>query len=552
MEKISGGYAVVKCLESEGVEVIFGQPGSHNLPIYDALRETRVIKHINVKYEGNAAVMADSYGRLTGKPGVCLTTAGPGATNCVTSIAQAHAARSPVIHITAHCETTSILPFHGVYDYNFLVDVFGPVTKACILVLDGSEISEIFSDAFLLCKDGKQGPVHIEIPRDILEEKTILNPYAKKEIISPEIELSSLSEITRKLELSRTPIILAGQGVIRDSATEELIRLAERISSPVMTPYNARTVIPFDHYLAFGYAITGSIGHFIHPLLKDIMEDSDMVLMVGSDPGEALVGFLKGHKNIIYINAKDDREPIHKISPALILNGNMKEILASLDSELVGFQAGEKAKVRVENTSKAKMKVRKDVEAFIAKHHNLRHPGLILAELRRVIGEEALVTSDTGIIDSWMFSQFPSRRVNDILTSGRYGAMGFALPSAIAAKLCFPDRSIVAICGDGSFLMSSADFGTAVEHNLEIIFVILNDRRFGSIAKMQELNFQGRYFSTDIHTPDFVRYAASFGAKGFTVQNPRGIQNVFEKASSIGGPVIINIECDAQVPLFSL
>ena len=552
MSRETGGYAVVKSFESQGVDTVFGQPGSHTLEIYDALRESRSIRHINVRDEGNAAVMADVYGRLTGRPGVCLTTAGPGATNCVTAIAQAHAARSPVVHVSGHCETTGVLPFHGLYHHEFLLDVFKPVTKRSFLVQEADAIESVLQDAFSLCNTGKKGPVHVEIPRDVLGAETALRGVERKELATPEFEPKSTSEVLDMLVRAQKPIILAGQGVIRHFASAELMDLAERLSAPVMTPWNARSLIPFDHPLSLGYPVSGSIGHFIHPVFMEIIKDSDVILMIGSDVGEALYNFLKGHERVVLLDQEADEELPRKIPFSHRLDGDMKKGLKFMGSELKHFEAGKEAKERAARALEAKETMEKEASAFVSRQQGPHHLGRVIAELAKTIEDKAIVTSDTGIIDSWLYSHWPCRGNRLFLTAGRFGSMGFALPGAIAAKICFPERPVVALCGDGSFLMSMADFGTAVENHLDIVFVILNDKKFGSIGKMQELGYNGRYFSIDIQTPDFVQYAASFGAKGLDVEKVSDIQEAFKDARSLRGPVIINVACDSQVPLFSL
>ena len=550
--KVSCGHAVVKCLESQHVDVVFGQPGSHNLAIYDGLRETPSIKHITVKHEGNAAVMADVYGRLTGKPGVCLTTAGPGATHCVTAIAQAYAARSPVIHICGHCETTSVLPFHGLYDPHFLMEVFKPVTKKTFFVQDGSGVADVVAEAFSMAQRGKKGPVHIEVPKDILETETEFEICPQRNGSLPKVERNSILEAASLLKKSKAPILLASQGVTRDFASDELGRLAEALSAPVMTPWNGRSAASFDHPLAFGFAISGGLGHFTHPVFKEIINESDTVLVVGSDPGEALYDFIKNHPAVIYLDHCEDTESIQRVSPVLILNGDIREILGLLLLELADFKPRDEAKERARRTAGVKNQVLEAAREFAAGIRNPHHVGAILGELNNVIREDAIVASDTGVIDSWMFSLFHSHWPHNLLTSGRYGSTGFALPAAIASKLCFPERPVIALCGDGSFLMSSADFGTAIENDLNIIFVILNDKCFGTIRKMQELCYQGRYYGTEFHTPDFGQFAASYGVKAFSIRGAAEVRGVFEQTSLLHGPVVISIEVDGQVPFFSM
>lgn len=328
--------------------------------------------------------------------------------------------------------------------------------------------------------------------------------------------------------------------------------MAEHLSAPVMTPWNGRSAIPFDHPLAFGFPVSGGLGQFIHPAFKEIILESDAVLVVGSDPGEAVYDFLKNHPAVIWADHFEDEEPIQKVSPLLILKGNTKEILRLLLSELEGFEFREKAKERAARTVEVKRQIEKAVLEFIGGIKDLRHVGAILTELNKVVPEDSIVLSDTGILDSWMFALFHSRWPHHLLTSGRYGSMGFALPGAIASKLCFPERPVIALCGDGSFLMASADFGTAVENNLRIIFVILNDRHFGTIRKMQDLFYRGRHYGTEIRTPDFVQFAASYEVKGFAVDHFSKIRDVFEEAISEEGPSLITIDTDSQGPLFSM
>lgn len=552
MKRMAVGEAIVHCLIAEGTDLIFGQPGSHTLRIYDALKNQNTVRHITVKHEGNAAVMADIYGRLTGRPGICLTTAGPGATHCVTGIAQSYAARSPLIHISGHVDRSTLLPFHGLFDYNFLINIFQSVTKESFLIQTGSEIMEVIPKAFAIAQSGRKGPVHIEIPTDLLESEEGFVDYVKQGISYPEVDDGRILEAAEILKKSKAPILLGSLGVTRGFAHEEMIGLAQRLSAPVMTPWNGRSTIPFDHPLALGYAITGSVGHFIPPAIKEIIFESDAVLVVGSDLGEALHSFLKAHPAVIYLDCFKYPDSISNANPGLTLHGEIRRVLKLLMAQLDGFTPHPTARQRVGKAQKAKYQVHKAAEAFVAATQNPRHIGLILSELRRALGRAAIVASDTGIIDSWMFSQFPSQWPHHLLTGGRFGAMGFALPAAIAAKLCFPDRLVAAICGDGSFLMASSDFPTAVEHRLKIIFIILNDRQFGTIKKMQEIGYEENYFATEILSPDFIEYASSFGVKGFHVGHFSEIQKVFGEAMTIEGPTLISIDTDSQVPLFTM
>jgi acetolactate synthase-1/2/3 large subunit len=548
---VTGGEVLVKSLVENGVKTVYGLPGSHILDIYDALRSESRINHISVLHEVNAAIMADAQGRLTGKPGVCLVTAGPGATNTVTGIAQAYSEASPVVQITGHCESNRrIQPFHGVDDWEFLMKIFQPITKWCVQVTRVEDIPQAVSKAFKIATSGRPGPVHVEIPRDILSSSSEVKVF---KIALKEASLDStpsVKRIAKVLNDASNPVIAVGRGVLREFCSKEVMTLAETIGAPILTlPYGINA-IPYQCPLYVGYELRRNI----HPNIQSLIEEADVILTLGLDVGERLTYFTQTNSQRIHIHHDPSHSAHDKVRDVkgqsiLDVEVRLRDFLSSLMKEVNSNEA--RVDLTTRRVEKIKREIRNDVANSIERGRTPLHPGELITKLSDLLDEDAIVAIDIGRASAWTRLCHRPQTPNTILTPGRYGSMGFPLPAAIAAKINFPERQVVGIVGDGAFLMSYMDFSTAVKNNLKIVIIVTTDHQWGTIWLLQRRRYQGRTFATDIKVPNFAEYARSFGATGINIKGPQDLTRGLMEALNAKSPVLVQVETNYKVPFYT-
>jgi acetolactate synthase-1/2/3 large subunit len=544
MGNMKGGRAVVSALEELDTKIIFGIPGLHILTIYDALYDSKKIKHVTVKHECNAGFMADAYGRLTGEPGVCITTAGPGACNVVNSIAQAYSADSPLLHICGTNSLDSLAEFlHGVDIPNFLQLIFKPITKASILVNNAKDIPKTLFESYNLAKSNRKGPVHIEIPINVLGEEISFSIKIKlKSKVENDEKIKRFAEI---LSLANYPVILAGKGVLRAFAWEELINVAKLIKSPIIVSYNYPDIIPFDHELHAGFFCD----YYLHPASQFALNISDVILCVGvrvsSTEAKVLEKFT--NKRILFLDYEDrlaNKATIRNVSD--ILNLDVKRGLMRLKDELG------RLKVRVKNEEVLKKikeikraTVKRDINE-VKKMGNKKpiHVGYALLTLKKFLDRDAIVTADAGTTTGWARECMQIYEPNTYLEPGMFGSMGFSFPAAIAAKLIYTNRQVVSITGDGGFLMSLMEISTALENNLNLVIVITNDSKYGNIWLLQKDYFNSRYIGVNLNDVNYAKLAESFGAKGIRVEEPNELEQAFKDALNSSKITVVDIVTD--------
>jgi len=549
--EVSGGEAVVGCLVEHGVKTVYGLPGSHVLDVYDALRDESRIRHITVIHEVNAAFMADAHGRLTGSPGVCLVTAGPGATNAVTAIAQAYAEASPVVEVTGHCDTAQrAQPFHGVDDWDFLMKIHRPITKWCARVERVEEIPAVLGEAFARATSGRPGPVHVEIPRDILASSGTVEgfgaPRPKEDVRGVTAAVEGVAEV---LNSASRPLMALGRGVLREFCWDGAMRLAEALGAPVLALRSALGAVPYQFPLYVGY----DVNRQMNPLIRPLVEEADVILTLGLDLGERLGTFPDKAGVLVHVHqgpptATGREAGTRGPEPLMDVETGIGDFVASLLGRV--RPRGVAVRAVEDRVSGVKEEIRRQVMESIRWGSRPVHPGEVCVELGRVLDEDAVVAVDLGNCYPWMRVCYGVRRPNTFLDGGRYGSMGFSLPAAMAAKVNFPGRQAVAVTGDGAFLMSSMDFPTAVKEGLGVVVVVMYNRQYGMIWQLQTGRFGGRTFATEIGTPDFAEYARSFGAVGVRVREPGELRGALEEAVNAGGPAIVDVETDYQCPFY--
>ena len=556
--ELTGGEAVVEALECEGVDLLFGLPGISILPIYDRLYFSSKIRHLTVKHEASAAIMADMYGRLTGSVGVCLTIAGPGATNAVTAVAQAYDAASPMIHISgAELGGGKYEYFHGVDEPDFLRRIFEPVTKWSYRIESVEEIPQALAKAFRIAQSGRTGPVHIEVPWDVLESRGRVNEYVKQPPMESEPTEDAVRDLANILSTAEKPLIIVGRSVLRCFASKEVTDLAEILSAPIVVTAFEPSIVPSNHPLLVGdieyYVSASSIEYYAkNPIIVDLFRETDTILSVGVRLGTPESELLKkaSAARIVHIDVEDNRfRGEYDLYREVVCD--IKIFLERLNAELRRRGSVKKRPHLVRLIGESKESLRRKLDEAVVKFRNAKpiHPAVAVKELRKVLDRDAIVVSDVGMCQAWLKDYFEVYMPNSYIDPGCYGSMGFALPAAITAKLVFPDRQIAAVMGDGAFLMSLGEFHTAVENDLAIMVVILNDSKYNSIWHTQKSRYDGRFIACDLRPSSFSEYAKVYGVKGLRVTEPSQLNLAYEEALSSKEPSIVEVLIDHRVGL---
>jgi len=519
----------VKCLENENVEYIFGIPGEENLDVMDSLLSSQ-IKFILTRHEQGAAFMADVYGRLTGKAGVCLSTLGPGATNLVTGVADANMDRAPVVAIAGQGATTRMhKESHQVLD---LVNLFEPISKYSTQIREPEVIPEIVRKAFKVAEAEKPGCSFIDFPENIAEMELDGHEPLKVQAASlPAPRANKIREAADLIEAAKYPIIMAGNGVIRANAENALIGFAEALHIPVATTFMAKGVIPFSHPLCIG-----TVGLQARDFVSCGIDRADVVICVGYDMVEYhpyLWNPENNHK-IIHIDSMPAEVDSHYIVETGMI-GDLNECLNELADETHVEEI-----IHNENLKHV-------IEEEFSHHANDTDfpvkPQKIIWDLRQAIDDNDIVISDVGAHKMWMARMFQAEASNTCIISNGFASMGIALPGAIAAKLAKPEQAAIAITGDAGFLMNVQEIETAMRINTPIVIIIWNDSNYGLIKWKQEAQF-GRESNISFTNPDFVKLAESFGAKGYRIENTTELLPTIEQAIKDNTVVIIDCPVD--------
>ncbi|WOD38168.1 acetolactate synthase large subunit [Nodosilinea sp. E11] len=521
---------LVQCLENEGVEYIFGLPGEENLQLLQALKRSS-IQFITTRHEQGAAFMADVYGRLTGKAGVCLSTLGPGATNLMTGVADATLDRAPLVAITGQVGTDRMhIESHQYLD---LVAMFAPVTKWNAQIVRPSNTPEIVRKAFKLAQSEKPGAVHIDLPENIAEMEVVGAALRKDSQEKTYASLQSIQQAAVAISQASNPMILVGNGAIRASASEALTEFATQLNIPVANTFMGKGVIPYTHPLALW-----SLGLQQRDYISCAMEQADLIIAVGYD----LIEYSPkkwnpdGNLPILHINlthAEIDSSYIPKVEVIGDISDSLEEILKRV-----------KRQGRPEPTSlKVRDEIRADYEQYADDYGFPIKPQKLIYDLRQVLDAEDIVISDVGAHKMWMARNYHCLRPNTCLISNGFAAMGIALPGALAAKLVHPNRKVVAVTGDGGFMMNCQELETALRVGTPFVTIIFNDGGYGLI-EWKQMNYYGE--STYIHftNPDFVKLAEAMGLKGYRIESAEDFIPTLKTALEDDVPAVIDCPVD--------
>ena len=522
---------IVQCLENEQVQYVFGLPGEEILDILDSLLDSR-ITFVPTRHEQGAAFMADAYGRLTGRPGVCLSTLGPGATNLATGVADANLDRAPLVAITGQAGRDRIhKESHQRVD---IVEHFRPLTKWNTRVETAEVIPEVIRKAFKLAESEKPGACHIEVPEDLAREATEGVPLSTERARRPSPDRQALETAARLIEAAAFPLIFAGNGVIRGRASHELRKFARAHGIPVAHTFMAKGSMPYDDDLCLL-----SVGLQARDYISCGFDKADLIVAIGYDPVEYAPKFwnLERKKSIVHIDFTP-AEVDSFYQPAVEVVADVREAIELLGG-LVKGQKDPSSYHTLRRFILAELAEGADDDGFPLK------PQRILKDLRAQMGREDILISDVGTHKLWIARTFPAYEPNTVLISNGYAAMGFALPAAIAAKLVHPERRVVAVSGDGGFLMNCQELETACRLGLGIVNVIFRDGGYNLIQWKQQTHL-GRESGVKFGNPDFVALAAAFGAKGYRVDSARALAPVLAEALAQPGPSIVDVPVDYE------
>ena len=520
----------VRCLENEGVERIFGIPGEENLNVMDALRDCS-IEFITVRHEQGAAFMADVYGRLTGKAGVCLATLGPGATNLITGFADANMDRAPIVAIAGQGATTRMhKESHQVLD---LVNLFEPISKYSTEIREPEIIAELVRKAFKDAEAEKPGGAFISFPENIaeMEVSDAELPLKVQSPVAPSATDDKIKQAAQVIDKAKFPIIMAGNGVVRSRASEDLVKFAEQLNIPVAQTFMAKGSIPFSHPLSLG-----SVGLQAHDYVACGFDRADVVICIGFDMVEyhPKSWHPDKEKKIIHIDQTYAEVDAHYILEAGVL-GDISSSLRRIAEQTTQTHSGK--------NSNLKGIIVNELDNFSEDSSYPIKPQKILYDTRKAMADADILISDVGAHKMWIARLFRCEQPNTCIISNGFASMGIGVPGAIAAKMTYPHKNVLTITGDAGFMMNSQEIETALRYNVAIVIMIWNDSEYGLIKWHQERRF-GRTGNISFNNPDFVKYAEAFGAKGYRVEKAEDLLSTLQQAFADDTVVIVDVPVD--------
>jgi acetolactate synthase-1/2/3 large subunit len=521
----------VKALENEGVEYIFGIPGEENLDLLDSLSRSESITLILTRHEQAAGFMAATYGRLTGKVGVCLSTLGPGATNFVTAAAYAQLGGMPMLMITGQKPVKSSK--QGQFQVVDIVDMMRPLTKYTRQLVSGANIPSRIREAFRLAREEKPGAVHLELPEDIAREEVDEAPLNGSLVRRPIAEEKSIAAAVSRLEQSRRPLLVVGAGANRKQTSRMLRRLVSLSGIPYVTTQMGKGVLDERDPLCLGNT-TLSSGDFVHRAI----DAADLIINIGHDVVEKPPFFMRpGGVEVIHINfSSASVDPVY--FPHVEVVGDIANSIWQIAERLTRQDHWDFARfVEVREASETHLREGVTDDRFPV------YPQRLVADVRAVMDDLDIIALDNGVYKIWFARNYKACASNTVLLDNALATMGAGLPSAIAAKIVHPRRRVMAICGDGGFMMNSQELETAVRLKLDLVVLILRDDAYGMI-KWKQANMGLRNFGLDYGNPDFVRYAESYGASGHRIERADDLRGTLEAVHSQPGVHVVDLAVD--------
>jgi acetolactate synthase-1/2/3 large subunit len=518
----------IQCLEEEGVEYIFGVPGEENLDFLDSLSRSKKIRLVLTRHEQGAGFMAATYGRHTGRTGVCLATLGPGATNFVTAAAYAQLGGMPMMMITGQKPIKKSK--QGRFQILDVVDMMGPITKYTHQLASADNIPSRVREGIRLAEEEKPGAVHLELPEDIADEHTDSRPLQRSLVRRPLADEKAVRAAVRKIEQARSPVLVIGAGANRKMTSRMLLQFIEKTGIPFITTQLGKGVIDETHPKFLGCAALSS-GDFVHRAIQA----ADLIVNVGHDVIEKPPFFMvNGGTEVIHVSTRTaEVDPVY--FPQVEVIGDIANAVWQIKEDIVpsgtwSFEAMMRARAA-------------EVEHSATMCDDMRFPifpACLVKRIRDAMPADGIICLDNGVYKIWFARNYPARQPNTVLLDNALATMGAGLPSAMASAMVYPDRKVMAICGDGGFMMNSQEMETAVRLKLNITVLILRDDAYGMIRwKQANMGFQD--FGLTYGNPDFVKYAESYGASGHRVEAAEGLEGLLQQC--LGTPGVHLIDC---------
>ena len=521
----------VNALEAEGVEYIFGIPGEENLDLLDSLRNSK-IQLILTRHEQAAGFMAATYGRLTGRAGVCLSTLGPGATNFVTAAAYGQLGALPMLMITGQKPIKSSK--QGKFQIVDVVEMMKPLTKYTQQIVGGDNIPSRVHEAFRLAEEERPGATHLELPEDIARDETDADLLPTRHVRRPIAEQKSIHQAVEALQKAKHPLLLIGAGANRKQTAKMLRDFVDEFQIPFFSTQMGKGVLDERDPLFLGNAAL-SDGDFLHRAIAH----SDLILNVGHDVVEKPPFFMHvdDGRTVIHVNFRTaEVDPVY--FPQVEVVGDIANSVWQITQALTAQEQWD---------FKYFLQIRERVEAHLLEGaHDPRfpiYPQRLVADIRKVMPDDGIIALDNGVYKIWFARNYRAHLSNTVLLDNALATMGAGLPSALAAQVVFPERRVMAICGDGGFLMNSAEMETAVRLKLNLIVLILRDNAYGMI-KWKQSNMGFPNWGLDFGNPDFVKYAQSYGAHGHRVASAEGLAPLLERCFQAGGVHLVEAPMD--------
>jgi len=521
----------VQCLENEGCEYIFGVPGEENLDMLDSLSRSTKIKLILTRHEQGAGFMAATYGRHTGKTGVCMATLGPGATNFVTAAAYAYLGGMPMLMVTGQKPIKKSK--QGRFQILDVVDMMRPITKYTHQLAASDNIPSRIREAFRLAEEEKPGATHIEFPEDIADEHTDATPLPRSHVRRPNADVKSIRAAVQKIEAAKRPILVIGAGANRTMTSRMLLQFIEKTGIPFVTTQLGKGTIDEMHPKFLGCAAL-SAGDFVHRAI----EHADLIVNIGHDVIEKPPFFMRdGGAEVIHISSKSaEVDPVY--FPQIEVIGDIANAIWQMKEDIVtsgdwDFDFMYKARqAEVAHTKSLEGDARFPI-----------FPPYLVRKVREAMPANGIICLDNGVYKIWFARNYLARQQNTVLLDNALATMGAGLPSAMASAMVYPDRKVLAICGDGGFMMNSQEMETAVRLGLNITVLILNDSSYGMI-RWKQANMGFSDWGLTYGNPDFVKYAESYGAFGHRVESAAHLEQLLEHTLNTPGVHLIDCPVD--------
>jgi acetolactate synthase-1/2/3 large subunit len=539
--KLNGAQVLLKCLIEQGVDIIFGYPGGAVLPIYDALYSMNEITHILTAHEQGASHAADGYARSTGKVGVVLATSGPGATNTVTGIATAYSDSIPLVIITGQVAQNLI----GKNSFQE-VDITGitvPITKKNYLVKNIKELADTIREAFKIAKEGRPGPVLVDIPKDIQAEEIdyIETTELDNEKIEDSYEDNDFEEVLKAITISERPVIYAGGGIIISNAHNELEIFANKIDAPVTCSFMGIGAFPGndERYM-------GMVGMHGSRCSNYAVSKCDLLIAIGARFSDRVVSKAEtfaSNAKIVHIDI-DPKEFGKNVEIHMALRGDIKQVLTTLNKKIAQKNNGDWFK-QIEEWKKIKPREFKNKETV--------SPKVIMEKLYELTEGNCIITTEVGQNQIWAAQYFKFLKPRTFISSGGFGTMGYGLGAAIGASLGNPGVKVINVAGDGSFKMNSTELATVAKYRLPIVQLVLNNHALGMVHQWQDMFYQGRFSNTKLGPDvDFIKLAYAYGIKAIRVNSNDEIEKALKEALSLTEPVIVECEISREEKVYPI